>query len=463
MQFRPTLSKKHFIIPILQFIFVLLFFSLLLQELPAQTRKISRNNSIRSGPMLGYSEMREVLIWVQTLAECEVWAEYIEEGIKNEAIGSTNRVKTEREKAFTAKLIAADLEPGKRYVYWIVINGKRQPAQYPQVFQTLSLWQWRKDAPNVTFAIGSCAYINEERFDRSGKPYGEHYDIFSTIAGKSPDFMVWLGDNTYLRDPDWGSRSGILYRYSHTRELKELQPLLASVHHYAIWDDHDYGSNDADNSFIGKQLTREAFTLFWGNPTYGMDGKNGITTSFRWSDAEFFLLDDRWFKSPNKRRTGKREIIGESQFEWLINSLSSSQATFKFIVIGGQVLNSAAIHENFSTYPEERKKLLDAILAEKISGVIFLTGDRHYTSLSKMNREGTYPLYDLTVSPLTSGTYQMRDEVNDFLIPETYLSERNFGLLKLEGKGTERKLVIEVFTWDGKKAWVKEILAKDLK
>jgi alkaline phosphatase D len=174
-------------------------------------------------------------------------------------------------------------------------------------------------------------------------------------------------------------------------------------------------------------------------------------------------MDDRWFKSPNKRKTGKREILGEAQLEWLINSLCYSQATFKFVVIGGQVLNSATVHENYSNYPEERKKLLEAIMAEKIPGVIFLTGDRHYTSLSKMNREGTYPLYDLTISPLTSGTYQMRDEVNDFIVQETYLSERNFGLLKLVGKGNERKLIIEVFSWDGKKAWEKEIYAKDLK
>ena len=54
---------------------------------------------------------------------------------------------------------------------------------------------------------------------------------------KNPDFMLWLGDNTYLRESDWNSRTGFIKRYPHTRALSELQPLLASTHHYATWDD----------------------------------------------------------------------------------------------------------------------------------------------------------------------------------------------------------------------------------
>ena len=30
------------------------------------------------------------------------------------------------------------------------------------------------------------------------------------IHQKKPDFMVWLGDNIYLREPDWSSHSGYL-------------------------------------------------------------------------------------------------------------------------------------------------------------------------------------------------------------------------------------------------------------
>ena len=33
---------------------------------------------------------------------------------------------------------------------------------------------------------------------------------------------------------------------------------------------------------------------------------------------------------------------------------------------------------------------------------MFLSGDRHFTELLKVERPGTYPLYEFTSSPLTS-------------------------------------------------------------
>ena len=98
--------------------------------------------------------------------------------------------------------------------------------------------------PDFRFVIGSCAYINDPPYDRPGEPYGGEYEIFEQIAAQRPDFMIWLGDNVYLREPDWNSEAGILYRYTHTRSLPQLQKLLRICPHYAIWDDHDFGPND---------------------------------------------------------------------------------------------------------------------------------------------------------------------------------------------------------------------------
>ena len=105
---------------------------------------------------------------------------------------------------------------------------------YELEFQTQEHWEYRKDAPNFSFAVGSCAYTNEKTKDRPGKSYGQDYFIYNSILDKNPDFMIWLGDNVYLREPDWNTKTGIYHRYSHDRSIKELQPLLGSVHHYAI-------------------------------------------------------------------------------------------------------------------------------------------------------------------------------------------------------------------------------------
>ena len=86
-----------------------------------------------------------------------------------------------------------------------------------------------------------------------------------------------------------------------------------------------------------KHLTMEAFELFWGNPSYGVAGKPGATFTFQWADVQFFMLDNRYYRTPNNRKTGERTMLGEHQFEWLIDALTSSQAPFKLVAIGGQV------------------------------------------------------------------------------------------------------------------------------
>ena len=418
---------------------------------------------INSGPMVGYSTMQEVLLWVQTEERANVHFEYYE--IDNPKVKfSTDKIETEKKNGYVAKLIADQVIPGKKYKYEVYINNYKIDRNYAMEFQTQELWKWRTDPPDVKFVIGSCSYINEPKFDRPGKPYGSNFEIFNSINKKNPDFMLWLGDNTYLREPDWNSRTGFIKRYSHTRAFPELQPLLASTHHYATWDDHDYGPNNSDGSFWLKETASEIFKLFWGNPNYNLTGKGGITGFFQWSDLDFFLLDNRYHRTANNNLTGNRQMLGKDQIDWLINALSFSQASFKFVAVGGQVISNGAVYENYATYPDERKYLLDKIREAKIEGVIFLDGDRHHTILSKMQEtKNVYPLYDLTCSSLTAGVNNDNEPYNSFKLEETFVNVNNFGMLNVTGPTNDRELTIQIFDKDGKELWIKSIKANDLK
>ena len=275
--------------------------------------------------------------------------------------------------------------------------------------------------------------------------------------------MLWLGDNVYLREADWYSRAGILHRYTHTRSYSDLQPFLGSVHQYATWDDHDYGPNNSDWTWREKETTKEVFDLFWANPSSGTPEFGGIATSFMWGDAEFFLIDDRWFRS-SEHRASDRKMLGP-QLDWLIDGLATSTATFRFIVSGSQILNPDARFENYSTFPEERAKLLAALEENDIWGVIFLTGDVHHSMLTRLNRRGTYPLYDLTISPLTAGPSRVTDESssNHLRLPGTLYADHNFATLDFSGPRTDRVLTITVRAADGSEVWTREIRAQDLR
>lgn len=433
---------------------VFYFFSLLPITLLAQ---------VKSGPMLGYSDMREVLLWIQTEKEAEVFFKYYDTAEPSK-VYTTKTVKTIASEANIAKIIANEVMPSKTYNYEVYVNKKKVNFTYPLQFKTQTLWQYRTDPPAFKFAAGSCTYTNEERFDRPGKPYGGEAKIFTSIYEKKPDFMIWGGDNIYLREPDWNTRTGILHRYNEFRKVPEIQPLIASTHNYAIWDDHDFGPNDADRSFWNKNLTLDAFKLFWGNPNYIFENE-GITGTFFWEDCQFFLLDNRYFRAPNYLKEADKDYYGKKQEDWLIDALSYSTAPFKFIITGGQVVNPASVFENMATFPEARERLLKRIEENNISGVLFISGDRHHTNLQKLERTGTYPLYDVTISPLTSGAGKpVKDEEKSPIVKGTEVNnQQNFGILEVSGPRTDRTLKINIFDKEGKELWNYSIKAKELR
>lgn len=414
---------------------------------------------LNAGPMLGYSEMREVMLWVQTTNEASVFIEYAPQA----APGSkqrTNTVQTKKEGAFTAKLIADVVQPGQRYNYTLYINGKAVKLPYTTEFQAQQIWKWRGNPPEFSMLTGSCAYINQAEFDRPGKPYGADYRIFENMAKHKADLMVWLGDNLYLREPDWNSWTGIVGRYSHDRAISELQPFLASTHHYAIWDDHDYGPNDCDKSFYNKNQTLKAFELFWGNPTFGVGNIEGAISSFQWGDADFFLLDNRWYRDADNLLKENKTILGEEQIQWLFDNLATSTNTFKIVAMGGQFLSTAPVYETYSAngFEKERQRIIDFIHKHKIKNVIFITGDVHFTEMSVLKKENLPTIYDLTFSAMTAGPNTQGDTwKNEYRIAGTVVTERNFGKISFKGPSKKRQLVVGCYNTDNVLKWEKII------
>lgn len=420
--------------------------------------------TLRSGPMLGATDMREVKIWAQTTAPARVRVVYWDSAAPGVRHASAEVV-TRRDSANVALLVADSVEAGHTYRYQVLVNGRVVPRPYPLVFRTTPLWLPHDDPPAFTLLTGSCLYVREAGTDWPHSDYGDSAEaIVRAMAAHGGDAMLWLGDNAYLREVDFDSWTGILRRWTHTRSLPAMQPLLAEMPHYAIWDDHDYGPNDSDRGWFNKAMTRAGFGLFWPNPGLGIPELGGaITTTFSYGDVQVFMLDDRWFRAPDTRKTGARPYFGEAQLQWIIDALATSRATFKIVAVGGQVLNPAAVYENYATYPDERQRFLDLIAQEHIPGVLFLSGDRHHTELTRLDRAGAYPLYDLTVSPFSAGVHAPpADEQNTGRVDGTLVNARNFAALDFRGPRGARVLTLRVFDENGKELWNRAIKASDL-
>lgn len=399
--------------------------------------------------MLGYAEMKEAVVWIQTVKPANVYAIYKNVLSIDGLLLSTDTLKTSANKAFSGHLYFNQVEPGQTYEYVIYINNNALKRPYPLQFTTQPDWAHKTDPLEFSMALGSCVYINEKAYDRPGKPYGNDYQIFNSIASKNSNAMLWLGDNTYLRPADYSSKTGYLHRYTHTRSIPELQALLASCNHFAIWDDHEFGPNDASGSWAKKDIALEVFKAFWANPSYGYADLPGITSSFQYMDMDFILMDNRYHRTENFNK-GEKHIFGKTQTEHLINLLKSSHSPFKFIVTGGQFLNTAPVFENHSNFGDERAYILKRINEENITGVIFLTGDRHHSEVMKHTLPNGNPVYEFTVSPLTARASKDVDESNDHLIEGSIIKERNFAIMKFTGTIGKRKLDLDYYNSDGK-------------
>jgi alkaline phosphatase D len=176
------------------------------------------------------------------------------------------------------------------------------------------------------------------------------------------------------------------------------------------------------------------------------------------------MLDDRWFRNSNDRIDQQRRILGDAQLQWLIDGLAASRATFKIVAVGSQVLSDNKKREGFERSSFERDELIQTITKNQIPGVIFVSGDVHFAELSKRDREGTYPLYELTSSPLSAGLNTSQTyRANTLNVPGTEYVGHNFGLISVEGARGARMLTLRIVDASGKDVWQKTFSEKELR
>ncbi|MCZ6673498.1 MAG: alkaline phosphatase D family protein [Verrucomicrobia bacterium] len=467
-------------------------------------------DKLESGPMIGYATMAEVLIWVQTTGPAKVQIKYWHKG-DPATKWLTEPIRTKNDTAFVAKCLADKVRSDASYDYEVWIDGGkvtprfrdgyREGGPIPLEFSTPKNWRFREEGHRVfdfSIGFGSCAYINQEGgYDRlGGKPYGGGYEIFESIYEKDPDLFIWLGDNVYLRESDWSSRTGIFQRWTHDRSLPHLRGLLASTPNYAIWDDHDYGPNNAGWEFWNKDQTAEAFSLFFGNPSAGLPGTPGIFSFFNYGDANFYLLDNRTYRDgPEhlKPFDRERDMLGKEQVDWLVSSLKYRQgqstdgwtpsypSNFNIICVGNPVLADPRTDDSYRMFDEEWQYLMDRIMEEGIDGVVFLSGDVHFSEVNVLELKGggqpgkpgkaglkgkTYRFIEFTCSPLTSGASSgsNKNETRLDIFPGKMdqIKERNFATLAFSGPLDDRKMTIKYFDTEGELLNQKEDAAEGI-
>ena len=332
---------------------------------------------------------------------------------------------------------------------------------------------------HFSFITGSCAFLDREKEDENGVLYDGDTSIFYSMSKSKANFMLWLGDNWYLNKDETKTVAGLWNKAVSQRNSSYMQRISQNMTEYAIWDDHDFGPNDSYKNFPLKNTSRNIFINMWkANPSYGLYN-DGIYTSFHYKNILFILLDDRWWRDCDKMKSHKRRflpffegtpnpskrMLGEQQMHWLKRTLITDTSDFKIIVNGSQMLNPISKRDCFVHFPIEYNDLMSFLETEKIKGVLFLSGDRHFSEIIKIKRKDTYPLYDVTVSSLTAlGDYPHgMEKSSPYRVPGSLKLAHNYATFSFDDNSENRKLTV---TFHNNMGWILyrwSVQANDLK
>jgi alkaline phosphatase D len=411
--------------------------------------------------MHGPAELTSATLWIQTETPATVVVVWRPEGET-----ADRRVEVVAAMASDNVVVArlTGLRPGATADYRVEAGADRLSG----TIRAQPYWSRPVAAREVTIAVGSCFFLADPDRVWPGGDYGGGYGIFDAIAAANPDMMLWLGDNLYLQQPDYYDPASMAARYRRQRSFPPLQKLLTATSHLAIWDDHDYGPNDSDASYVLKGETLKLFQRYWPNPASGLPDVPGTFGSARFGDVLFFLLDDRYYRSPNRWPDGPdKTMFGGRQLEWLKQALvSAPRSAIKIVAGGSQFWNRETRFEGWHDFATERAAFADWLLRERIEGLVFLSGDRHFGELLKIPRAGAYPLHEFTSSPLTSQPAARVDDAeraNPDIVPATLVVKRQFGLVRISGPGNDRRIAFEGRDTEGALLWRHELKASDLR
>jgi alkaline phosphatase D len=407
------------------------------------------------GPMLGDVTPSSAKVWVRTAAASQIEVIASTSPQLKPATSSAMAASSE-DSDFTAVIQLDNLQPDTLYHYALVIDGGEPITSPHQTFHTSTP---AGTPASFTIAFGGCAgYVH----------YNER--MWDTILDHSPRALLLLGDNVYIDDPE--SPEMNRYCYYQRQSRPEFRRLTAATPTYAIWDDHDFGCDDAwggphPHLPYWKPMVAEIFRQNWANPSYG-DGVNpGVWFDFTIADVHFIMLDGRTYREDPGRFGGggakDPTMLGPVQREWLLKTLSASTATFKVIASPVPWSDGAKPGQGgldtWRGFAAEREAIFSLIQEQQIPGVILIAADRHRSDAWKIERPGTYALYEFMSAQLTNEhTHALMDGALF-----GYNEKPAFGLLHFDTAAPTPSLRYEIVNIDGESIHELQLSLDDLK
>jgi len=321
-------------------------------------------------------------------------------------------------------------------------------------------------------AFGSCAEVDKPQ------------PVWDPVLARKNDLFIFLGDNIY---GDTHDMSVLSAKYAKFAAIPGVARLRATTPVVAMWDDHDFGENDAGGDYPMKERSREVFLDFWQEPANSpRRDRDGVYASYVFGPpgqrVQVILPDLRynrtaltprepvgtdyetWAKArvasgqplpgPYVRNPDpKATMLGERQWQWLERQLDVP-AELRLFGSSVQVLADFTGWESWANFAHDQQRLFDLIRRKRANGVVFLSGDIHYAELSRLDVNVPYTLWDLTSSGLTE---EWRVPTPNANRASEVVSDANFGFVDVDWQGAATKLTLGIVDTAGRTRMTRDI------
>lgn len=212
-------------------------------------------------------------------------------------------------------------------------------------------------------------------------------------AGSRDDLTAFLllGDTSYNDGADTQAEYRQKWAASLSREA--YRRLRASTSIVATWDDHEVDNNFNPETISATKLQAARAAFFEALPfRRSTVDPNRLWRSFRWGDAvELFVLDTRGERKPSTLLTANQELVSPAQLAWLQSALMASPCRIKLIMNSVPITDfgfSAFNTDAWVVYRKQRLELLQFIDDQRLTGVLWVSGDHHFASAGRVAPSG---------------------------------------------------------------------------
>jgi hypothetical protein len=231
---------------------------------------------------------------------------------------------------------------------------------------------------DITIAASSCMRV------------GTNGSVFDTITALDPTVFIQLGDFHYANIPDDDPDA-----FRDVMDVNLSQPgpsnLFRSLPIAYVWDDHDYGPNNADGTSASRPAALQVYREYV--PSYETTGPgNPIYQAFDVGDVRVVMTDPRSERSPSSEvDDGAKTMLGAEQKSWLEAELLAARDTHAltvWVTPVGWIGEATPGGDAWDGYATERREIANFIVEHDIDRLVMVSGDAHMVAIDDGTNTG---------------------------------------------------------------------------